>query len=164
VGVIGKNLMGITDEYNLDTKKTIKMGTLGKALGSYGAYILGNGEVINYLLNRAKSVIYTTALSPMDSLLAYFALEKIQDNLSEFKALISERKLTYNLNSLIKIIPEIDNLTLKRKQNELLEKNIIVGAIRPPTVKQPIYRVILRTNVKMDIISKTINYLERGKC
>jgi len=164
VGVIGKNLMGITDEYNLDTKKTIKMGTLGKALGSYGAYILGNNEVISYLLNRAKSVIYTTALSPMDSLLAYFALEKIQDNLSEFKALISERKLTYNLNSLIKIIPEIDNLTLKRKQNELLEKNIIVGAIRPPTVKQPIYRVILRTNVKMDIISKTINYLERGKC
>ncbi|NPA87543.1 MAG: pyridoxal phosphate-dependent aminotransferase family protein, partial [Epsilonproteobacteria bacterium] len=159
VGVVGKNLMGITDEYNLNTKKTIKMGTLGKALGSYGAYILGNGEVISYLLNRAKSVIYTTALSPMDSLLAYFALEKIESNLSEFKFKINQRKLKYNLDSLIKIIAEKDVNTLLEKQKRLLNQNVIVGAIRPPTVKQPIFRIILRTNVEMDIISKTIKKL-----
>jgi len=159
VGVCGNNLMGITDEYNLKPNKTIKMGTLGKALGSYGAYILAKKEIIEYLLNRAKSIIYTTALSPFDALLAYYSLQKIEKNIFSFKKEIQKRKLTYNLESLIKIIPTDIN-TLFEKKNSLLKQKILIGAIRPPTVKKPIFRVILRTNVKMDIISKTIQYLE----
>jgi len=161
VGVCGERLMGITDEYNLNPKKTIKMGTLGKALGSYGAYILADKEIISYLLNRAKSVIYTTALSPMDSLLAYYAVEKIIKNLNEFKNKIMKRKLTFNSDSLIKIIDAKDNKVLLQKQNDLIQNaQVLVGAIRPPTVKSPIFRVIMRTNINLDIIAKTINYLE----
>ncbi|GAX88333.1 8-amino-7-oxononanoate synthase [Lebetimonas natsushimae] len=159
VGVIGNNLMGITDEYNLNPNKTIKMGTLGKALGSYGAYILAKKEVIEFLLNKARSVIYTTALSPVDSLIAYYGLEEIENNLNLFKEKIKKRKELFNTDSLIKIIPAKDNETLLQKQKELLEKNILIGAIRPPTVKNPIYRVILRANVNLDIISKTLNFL-----
>ncbi|WP_456488841.1 aminotransferase class I/II-fold pyridoxal phosphate-dependent enzyme, partial [Caminibacter pacificus] len=48
VGVTGNDLMGITSKYNLNRKKTIKMGTLGKALGSYGAYILAKKEITDY--------------------------------------------------------------------------------------------------------------------
>jgi 8-amino-7-oxononanoate synthase len=160
VGVAGENLMGITDEYNLNPSKTIKMGTLGKALGSYGAYILANKEIIEFLLNKAKSVIYTTALSPVDTLLAYFALKKLQKNLSFYKNEIKKRKLILNSDSLIKILPSIDNKTLLFKQQNLLKQNILVGAIRPPTVKTPIFRIIGRVNIEIDIIQKTLNYLK----
>ena len=109
VGICGERLLGITEEYNLNPKKTIKMGTLGKTLGSYGAYILANKEIIEFLVNKAKSIIYTTALSPIDTLLAHFALEYIQKNLKKYKPLIEQRKLKYNSESLIKIIPANTN-------------------------------------------------------
>jgi len=160
VGVLGENLMGITDEYSLNPEKTIKMGTLGKALGSYGAYILANREIISYLLNRAKSVIYTTALSPLDSLLAFYALKTIKQNLNFYKEKINRRKLIFNSESLIKILPAQDPKALLLKQKHLLNQNILIGAIRPPTVQSPIFRVILRTAVKTDIIQKTIDYLK----
>jgi len=159
VGTTGENLMGITDEYSLDPEKTVKMGTLGKALGSYGAYILAREEIIVYLLNRAKSVIYTTALSPVDALLAYYALEKLQKNINFYKNEINKRKLILNSDSLIKILPAQDNKALLLKQKHLLTHNILIGAIRPPTVQSPIFRIIGRANVEVDIISKTIEYL-----
>ena len=159
VGVVGKNLMGITDKLNLNPKKTIKMGTLGKALGSYGAYILANKEIISYLINRAKSIIYTTALSPMDTLLAYYAIEYITENLNFLKKEINLRQQLFNTNSLIKVIKASSNEEVIKKQKELLEKNILIGAIRPPTVKEPIFRIILRTSVEIDIIQKTIKEL-----
>jgi 8-amino-7-oxononanoate synthase len=159
VGVVGKSLLGVTDKYNLNPKKTIKIGTLGKALGSYGAYILANKEIILYLLNRAKSIIYTTALSPMDTLIAYYALVEIQENLNRFKKEIKIRQKTFNTNSLIKIIPAKSNEEVLKKQENLLKQNILIGAIRQPTVKVPIFRIILRTNVEIDIIQKTIKGL-----
>jgi 8-amino-7-oxononanoate synthase len=161
VGICGKNLLGITQEYNLDPKKTIKMGTLGKTLGSYGAYILANEEIISYLINRAKSVIYTTALSPMDALLAYYALKKMTENAFFYENEIKQRKLTFNSESLIKIIPAKSNEALLQKQRELLyARNVLVGAIRPPTVKSPIFRIILRLGADIGIISETIKFLE----
>ena len=81
VGVVGDNLMGVVDLYKIPTINTIKIGTLGKALGSYGAYILSNKEIISFLENRAKGVIYTTALSNFDTMFAYFALKHIKNNL-----------------------------------------------------------------------------------
>jgi len=63
-GVIGSNLMGIFDYYNIEVKSNhIKMGTLGKAYGSFGAYILASAHIIAYLINRAKPIIYATPLS-----------------------------------------------------------------------------------------------------
>ena len=159
VGVVGKNLLGITDKYNLNPQKTIKIGTLGKALGSYGAYILANKEIISYLLNRAKSIIYTTALSPIDTLIAYYALLEIQENLNRFKKEIKIRQKTFNTNSLIKVIPAKSNEEVLKKQENLLKQNILIGAIRQPTVKTPIFRIILRTSVEIDIIQKTIKGL-----
>lgn len=160
VGICGKNLLGITEEYNLNPKKTIKMGTLGKALGSYGAYILANREIIEFLLNRAKSVIYTTALSPMDTLLGYFAFKRIEKNLDYFKREIEKRKEIFQTDSLIKIIETADNETLLSKKEELLKKNILIGAIRPPTVKSPIFRIILRTCIEIETIKNVIKELE----
>ena len=160
VGICGDKLLGITEEYNLNPSKTIKMGTLGKALGSYGAYILADKEICNFLINRAKSIIYTTALSPVDILLAKYALEEIQNNPDFYKQQINDKISTFNTQSLIKTIEEKNIESLMKKQKELQKRNILIGAIRPPTVKTPIFRIILRTCIKNDIIEKTINFLE----
>jgi 8-amino-7-oxononanoate synthase len=160
VGVLGNSLMGITDEYNLNPEKTIKMGTLGKALGSYGAYILASKETIDFLINKAKSVIYTTALSPLDALTAYYSLKEIQNSLPYYKSEIQKRMSVLNSESLIKIIPADNNQTLLLKQKELLKRDILIGAIRPPTVKTPVFRIIGRVGVEVDIIQNTINFLK----
>ena len=160
VGVCGERLLGITEEYNLNPQKTIKMGTLGKALGSYGAYILANSEIIEFLINKAKSIIYTTALNPVDVLLAHFGVEYIQNNLKQIKTKIEEKKLIFNTSSLIKIIKAKNNKEVIQKQQELINRGILIGAIRPPTVKTPIFRIILRNCIENEEIKKVIKFLE----
>ena len=160
VGTCGEKLLGITEEYNLNPNKTIKMGTLGKALGSYGAYILAKKEIIEFLINKARSIIYTTALSPMDSALAYYALKEIQKNINFYKKQIDDKISMFNSNSLIKIISSDNIQNLLEKQKELTNKNILIGAIRPPTVKSPIFRIILRICIENEIIKNTIQFLE----
>jgi len=159
VGVCGERLLGITEEYSLNPEKTVKMGTLGKALGSYGAYILANREIIEFLINRAKSIIYTTALNPVDILLAYEGLREIQNNLQIYKNKINDKMLQFNTESLIKIINSNDIKSLMKKQKELLNRGVLIGAIRPPTVKTPIFRIILRTCIDNNLIEETINFL-----
>jgi len=159
VGVRGNRLLGISEEYNLNPFKTIKMGTLGKALGSYGAYILANKEIIEFLVNRAKSIIYTTALSPVDTLLAYYSIKEIQNNLHKYKKEINKKMLIFNTQSLIKVIKANSNEEVIKKQQKLLKKGILIGAIRQPTVKEPIFRIILRSCIKNKIIKKSIKFL-----
>ena len=78
-GVIGDNFLGVFDYYDIVPQSNhIKMGTLGKALGSYGAYILANREIISFLENRAKAIIYATAPSIFESALAYESILYIQ--------------------------------------------------------------------------------------
>jgi 8-amino-7-oxononanoate synthase len=84
----------------------------------------------------------------------------MEKNLQFYKQEIEKRRLILNSDSLIKIVPEKDNKTLLFKQKELLNKNILVGAIRAPTVKTPIYRVIGRVNTEIDIIRRTLEYLK----
>lgn len=80
-GVIGERLGGLYDYYGISPKQNhIKMGTLSKAIGSYGAYILAEKEVISFLVNRAKPIIYSTALSPFDAALANERVKKITKN------------------------------------------------------------------------------------
>ena len=85
-GVIGENLMGILDFYEITpTPQMIKMGTLGKAYGSFGAYVLSSAHISDYLVNRAKNVIYATAPSLYDTALAHHALVYIQNNVDQSK-------------------------------------------------------------------------------
>jgi len=142
VGVVGDKLMGVIDLYQIPTVNTIKIGTLGKALGSYGAYILASREIISFLENRAKGIIYTTALSNFDTIFAYFALKDIKNNLTKYKQKIQKRQKLLGTESLI-WIKECKNDILLRNE-ELQKKGFLVGAIRPPTTKTPIFRVVAR--------------------
>lgn len=63
VGVVGENLRGVFELYGITPSPNhIKMGTLGKALGSYGAYILCSEHIAQYLQNRAKAIIYLSLI------------------------------------------------------------------------------------------------------
>jgi 8-amino-7-oxononanoate synthase len=63
-GVLGDNGEGLSTEKGLDERLFAKVITFGKAYGSHGAVVLGSNDLKTYLINFARSLIYTTALSP----------------------------------------------------------------------------------------------------
>src|SRR5262249_54842491 len=64
VGVMGAGGAGLAAALNLEREVDVQMGTLSKALGSYGAYVAGSRTLIDFLINRARSFIFTTGLPP----------------------------------------------------------------------------------------------------
>ena len=154
-GVIGDNLLGWYDYHNILPKKNhIKMGTLGKAYGSYGAYILSSCEIISFLENRAKPIIYGTAPSLFDIALANTNLKYLQKNKTKIKQKIKKniklvnKHLDIDVKSLIVPIEIGDNKKVIDIQNELIKKGYLVGAIRQPTVPKAIIRMIIKLDVK----------------
>ena len=63
-GLFGHNGGGLLQEFAIADQVDIAMGTLGKALGSYGAYAAASRTMVDYLVNRARSFIFSTALPP----------------------------------------------------------------------------------------------------
>ena len=150
-GVVGKKLMGVFDHYKISIQPNhIKMGTLGKAYGSFGAYILASEHIVEYLINRAKPVIYATSLSLYDTLLAHQALRYMQNNLEVLQNEIALRKkiirreLELDIDGLIVPILIDDNKKVIEMKNELYKEGFAVGGIRQPTVAKAIIRLIAR--------------------
>jgi 8-amino-7-oxononanoate synthase len=118
----------------------IQMGTLSKAAGSYGGYVCGSRELIDYLKTAARSVIYSTALPPA-TLAASIASLKIMRREPELceKPLAHARRFTRAL-GLIEaqsaIVPLIlgENDAALAASKMLMEEGFLVQAIRPPTV------------------------------
>lgn len=169
-GVIGENLLGIFDYYKIQPKENhIKMGTLGKAYGSYGAYILGSFHIIEYLQNRAKAIIYTTAPSLFDISLALQSLKYILNNKVNLKSSIKARlnivKDVLNINSKSLIIPiDIgDNKKVLEIQEELKRHGFLVGAIRQPTVKSAIIRLIAKIDINEKNLKFVCNFLKENR-
>ena len=156
-GVIGKNLMGVFDYYDIAIKPNyIKMGTLGKAYGSFGAFILASSHIVEYLINRAKPIIYATSLSLYDTLLAHNALRYMLENKEHLKEEISKRQdivyreLGIKIEGLIAPIVINDNEKVIKIRDELKELGYAVGGIRQPTVERAIIRLIARVGNSCD--------------
>ncbi|NQY92705.1 MAG: pyridoxal phosphate-dependent aminotransferase family protein [Campylobacteraceae bacterium] len=166
-GVIGDNLMGIFDYYKITPKKNhVKMGTLGKAYGSYGAYILASETIIEFLSNRAKSIIYTTAPSLFDTALGLESLNYILKNTESIKEKIHthlqiiEEELGIHSQSLIIPISINDNKKVMQIQEELKEKGFLVGAIRQPTVSSAIIRLIAKIDIDAKLLREVCKHLK----
>jgi len=164
-GVIGENLLGLFEYHNITPQTNhIKMGTLGKAYGSYGAYILATREIISFLENRAKPIIYSTAPSVFDTALALVNIEKIANQPQKFKSKIEKRQAIVksitgvDLKSLILAIPVPDNAMTQRLKEALILKGYLVGAIRQPTVAKPILRIIPRLGVSTKALKSLLNH------
>ena len=163
-GVLGKYGHGSLEHFGehfgeyfgLTDNNIIQMGTYSKALGSFGAYIACPEQVREYLINKARSFIYTTALPPSvtaASIAAIKILKKdhgILNNLWRNTRLFREglKALGFNtLNSETPIIPLLignaENTLLFSKR--LFEEGIYAAPIRPPTVPEGSCRI--RTTV-----------------
>jgi len=169
VDVIGDKLMGIFDYYNIDIKPNhIKMGTLGKAYGSFGAYILASSHIVDYLINRAKPIIYATSLSLYDTLLAHNSLKYILENSEVLKSEISKRQdivkdiLGIKITGLIVKIHIGDNNKVIEMKNSLKNDGYSIGGIRQPTVPSAILRVIARLDESSDELRVLCQKIKRS--
>lgn len=144
-GVLGQQGQGCLNHFNLKSPRIIYMATLGKAAGVAGAFISGERVVIDYLIQNARTYIYTTAMPPAlaaASLEALKLIEVSQDRRAHLHTLIAQLKSQLQLkrwrliNSSTPIQPLIigSNDEAVRVSEHLLELGILVPAIRPPTV------------------------------
>ncbi|BCZ17714.1 8-amino-7-oxononanoate synthase [Helicobacter sp. NHP19-003] len=147
LGTIGANLKGVLEHYNLKpTETTIILGTFSKAYGSYGAFIGASPEIIDFLCNRAKSIIYTTSLSVLDTALSLVNMEEVYQDSSPFVALLEQMRgcvggFGWQTKSCILTLPFANIQSLLEAQENLLKEGFICGAIRPPTTEKPLLRV-----------------------
>ncbi len=88
VGVIGANGRGLAAEENASEDVDVQMGTLSKALGTSGGYICGSRNLIEWLINRARSFIYSTAPSPAIAAAALAAVNFLESSEGEKRRLL----------------------------------------------------------------------------
>jgi 8-amino-7-oxononanoate synthase len=147
IGVYGKEGRGLCNELGIEKNIFARIYTYGKAMGSHGAAIVGNIILKDYLINFARSFIYTTAL-PLHSLhrikAAYELLreenqqKKLKENITFFRSLISG---FIESTSAIqcKLIPGNHNVDVIEKKFE--ENGLFVKGIKSPTVKEGSERI-----------------------
>ncbi|HVO26910.1 MAG TPA: 8-amino-7-oxononanoate synthase [Candidatus Margulisiibacteriota bacterium] len=144
-GVVGPRGAGVVAALGLQGRVTLQMGTLGKALGSFGAFVAGRRAVVDLLINTARSFIYTTALPPAVVAAASAALAIVvsdptpQQRLAENAARLWQGLQQCGLQvppHPAHIIPVLigDAARTMRTSERLLEAGVFVQGIRPPTV------------------------------
>ena len=82
-GLFGKDRRGLIEEFGVGDRVDIQMGTLGKALGSAGGYICGSQQLVDLLINRARSFVFSTAPVPAQAAAAKAAVDWMQTGEAE---------------------------------------------------------------------------------
>jgi 8-amino-7-oxononanoate synthase len=146
IGVLGATGGGSVQQAGLDTAAVpLLVGTLGKALGSFGAFVAGDSDVIEFLMHKARSYVYTTALPPAVAAATRVALRLCQNESwrrERLHALIARfRRGAAQLNlRLADSATAIQPLLIGDSQHALAlsaalrKAGFWVSAIRPPTV------------------------------
>jgi 7-keto-8-aminopelargonate synthetase-like enzyme len=156
VGVIGPNGRGLSAAENLNDDVDVQMGTLSKALGASGGYICGSRDLIEWLINRARSFIYSTAPPPAIAAAALAAVNFVSSSEGEERRLLLWEKInlmrelllpsarkainsqlsTTNSNEGSAIFPWIvgDEQAALDLASSLQSEGFLVPAIRYPTV------------------------------
>ncbi len=148
VGVLGHRGRGTLEHCGLDaTQVPILMGTLGKALGTCGAFVAGAEELIEFLIQKARTYIYTTALPPAVASATRAALrlideeawrrERLVTNIARFRAAghAAGIELTASTTPIQPLVLGSTASALAASE-ALWERGIWVTAIRPPTVPE----------------------------
>jgi 8-amino-7-oxononanoate synthase len=144
-GVFGGTGAGLVSQYGLGDRVAVQMGTLGKALGGFGAYVAGTRVLRELLINRCRSFIFTTALPPAIMAMAIAAINLVEEQperrhrLWENCRLLFEglKTVGFSLTALQSpILPLIvgDAERCMQFSRQLLERGVFAQGIRPPTV------------------------------
>ena len=144
-GVYEPDGAGLVSQLGLGERVLVQMGTLGKALGGFGAYVAGSAMLRELLINRCRSFIFTTSLPPAVMAMGIAALELIKheperrrvlrDNCARLRSGLT--KLGYSLgDSRSQILPLLigDANECMRLSGRLLDRGVFAQGIRPPTV------------------------------
>lgn len=145
-GVLGEQCKGCLEHFQLSPKEVpIYMATLGKAIGTSGAFIAGSEALIETLIQKARPYIYTTATPPALAEATRASLKLIQtqpelreqlnSNIHYFRNCAEQLdiKLTESQTAIQPIIIGDEEKAVSMSE-QLLEKGLLVTAIRPPTV------------------------------
>lgn len=144
-GVIGSHGAGVLEHYGLASARIVYMATLGKAAGVYGAFVAADNALVELLVNRARSYIYTTAPPPllavalMESIEIVAAADERRGQLARLVGMLKQAADTLPgtllpsatpIQPLVLGAPEAATQAMRR----LLEAGLVVPAVRPPTV------------------------------
>ncbi len=166
VGWYGKEGSGLAEEFGVLSQVDALVGTLGKALGSMGAYTLFKDETIcDYLVNLAGEFIYSTYLPPVCAAVATEAIQCVRKSKSlreDGRAISSRVRIQLKEMGLevaggdspIISIPVGEANAVMEIARELENREILVGAVRPPTVPEGTSR--LRISLKADLSEESI--------
>ncbi len=155
-GVFGDNLTGVAGKMNLLDEIDIITVTFGKSLASLGAVCVSSKTIVDYLINKASSFIFSTAIPSVNVMWSNFLLE------DKFNVLISKKeKLNTLFNEVHKIYPSVsssqiipvvlnDACKTSKKALELQQAGYYVLPINPPTV--PVGTSRLRVSLTSDIM------------
>lgn len=169
-GILGRSGGGLSEEMNLLEDIDINMGTFSKAYGGQGAYVSSKEEIIDYLINKCRSLIYTTSLPP--SVVAGnikavelgkqdgFRRQRVEENSRYLREELVKKGYSIG-ESTSQIIPIIfdSNEKALEKSNYLFEKGIMLPAIRKPTVVEPRLRISLGYLIEKNDIDKLLELL-----
>jgi len=165
-GVLGPGGAGLVEALALQDRATVQMGTLGKALGTFGAYVAGSRALIDFLTNRARTFIFTTALPPPIVAAAGAALTIVQCEPERRRAVRrNAERLRRGLRGLgYEVLGDDDGHILPVMVGEaettmalsaaLLGEGVFAHGIRPPTVPEGTARIratVMATHTDADI-------------
>ena len=157
-GIFGERGSGVIEELGLEKNNVdVIMGTLGKALGSYGAYIAADSIIVEFLINRARPFIFSTALPPFSCGAALKAIELIMEKkvLTEklYENIMFARKNAESSGfalpkDITPIVPLIigSNSEVVKLQKLIFDNGYVAAGIRPPTVPEGKSRIRLTIN------------------
>ena len=154
-GIFGNNLTGIADRENLLSEVDIITATLGKSFASIGAFCVSNKTIVDYLINKANSFIFSTALPSVNIMWTNFLIEEnfdvVKKQSRKLNTLIKHAHEYIKDNGSTQIIPFIigDNAKTGKVAEILQAKGYFVLPVRPPTV--PVNTSRLRLSLTADI-------------
>lgn len=171
-GVFGNGAGYIKEKKFLDEVDLI-MGTFGKAIGSYGAFAAGNKILINYLINFARSFIFSTSLPEISIAFSKYVLENyilnkniLQNKLFEITNYTHQKFKNFNTIGNSYIVPILTNDSKKAANlsNYLIENGFYILPIRYPTVKkgQERIRISLNSKIEKEDIDKLYTLIKKA--
>lgn len=170
LGVFGRQGRGLCNSLGLEQKCFARIYTYGKAMGCHGAVVVGPELLRSYLINFARSFIYTTALpqQSIDAILNAYQLlietnhqELLQDNISYFYSKTSGIRNMIRNQSAVHALVVGSNTEADRLEERLREKGIYAKSIKSPAVKEGTERIrfcihAYNTRAELDLLVETL--------
>lgn len=153
-GVFGQNGLGVTEKLGITDKVDLIVGTFGKAIGSMGAFATGSQTLIDYLTNKARSFIFSTALPPINIAFSKWIIEnKLPQTLEKRQRMLSIGQKAGSESHIIPVIIGGNKETVDTCEI-LFHNGFFTLPIRPPTVPEGTSR--LRLSLTTDITEKEL--------